>query len=97
MFKDGKLSKFQVQTHLISLCLTDQAMLRVVELMDSDIPLKQLAEKTNKLLRRKGEVGQLAKKAINELEMIVKNVQALGVTVSFSLPNTNSAWFYFYG
>lgn len=57
-------------------------MLHVVSLMDSEMTLKNATAHLRGLLKRKGEVGILAKLGLNDLETIIQNTENLGVKVS---------------
>ncbi|XP_077285683.1 eukaryotic translation initiation factor 2 alpha kinase Gcn2 isoform X2 [Arctopsyche grandis] len=77
--RDGKLSKFQVQTHLISLCLSDQAMVIFFSLMETECPIEKLSHILKPLLKKRGEVNVLARAGVKDLETIVHNAEILGV------------------
>ncbi|XP_049955903.1 eIF-2-alpha kinase GCN2 [Schistocerca serialis cubense] len=77
--KDEKYSRFQLQTRLISLCLTDQAIDSLFAFIESECSIEKLAVNFRSITRRKGEAATLAKQAIRELEMIVSHTEALGV------------------
>ncbi|XP_063976876.1 eIF-2-alpha kinase GCN2 isoform X2 [Diachasmimorpha longicaudata] len=78
--RDGKFTKFQVQTHLISLCLTDQAMSTLSNLFDIESPVTKITSVLRTITKRKGtDAAILAKEGLREIEAVVSNVEALGV------------------
>ncbi|XP_012285402.1 eIF-2-alpha kinase GCN2 [Orussus abietinus] len=77
--RDGKFSKFQVQTHLISLCLTDQAMEALFNLFDTESSIEKIASVLRTITRRKGDAAALARDALREMEVVIANAEALGV------------------
>ncbi|KAJ4436658.1 hypothetical protein ANN_16789 [Periplaneta americana] len=77
--RDEKYSKFQVQTHLISLCLTDHAMVTLFSLIETESPISKVASAFRVITKRKGEAASLAKQGFHELETIISNTEALGV------------------
>lgn len=79
--RDGKLTKFQVQTHLISLCLTDQAMETLFNLLETESSVAKITNVLRKITKRKGEAARLAKEGINDIETVTSNVESLGVKV----------------
>lgn len=79
--QDEKYSKFQVQTHLISLCLKDQAMVTLFNLIEIESPISKVASTFRVITKRKGEAASLAKQGFHELETIIVNTEALGVKV----------------
>lgn len=81
-FQDGKLSTFQVRTHLISLCLSDQAIMTFFNLMETECNIEKLSVVLKPLIRKKGDVSALVKAGIKDLEIIVHNAEILGVKVS---------------
>ncbi|XP_015584813.1 eIF-2-alpha kinase GCN2 [Cephus cinctus] len=77
--RDGKFSKFQVQTHLISLCLTDQAMETLFNLFETESSVAKIASVLRTITRRKGDAAALAKEGLREMEIVIANAEALGV------------------
>ncbi|XP_053597079.1 eIF-2-alpha kinase GCN2 [Microplitis demolitor] len=77
--RDGKCSKLQVQTHFISLCLTDQAMETLLNLFDTENNVSKIASILKTITKRKGDAAVLAKNAIREIETVTAHVKALGV------------------
>ncbi|XP_066996679.1 eIF-2-alpha kinase GCN2 [Anabrus simplex] len=77
--RDEKYSKFQIQTHLISLCLTDQAIDTLFSLIKAENPISKAVSAFRAITRRKGEAAVLAKEGLHDLEIIVANTEALGV------------------
>ncbi|XP_023718266.1 eIF-2-alpha kinase GCN2 isoform X3 [Cryptotermes secundus] len=77
--KDEKYSKFQVQTHLISLCLKDHVMVTLFSLIGTENPISKVASAFRIITKRKGEAASLAKQGLHELETIISNTEALGV------------------
>lgn len=80
--RDGKFSKFQVQTHLISLCLTDQAMETLFNLFETESSVAKIASVLRTITRRKGDAAALAKEGLRAMEIVIANAEALGVKVS---------------
>ncbi|GLV39622.1 Gcn2 [Carabus blaptoides fortunei] len=77
--RDGKVTKFQIKTHLISLCLTDNAMVTLFSLIETESPINKASNTLRMITKRKGEAGQLAKLGLDELTKIIQNTEALGV------------------
>lgn len=76
-----KSSNFQMQTHLISPCLTEQAMATLFSLTEMESPISRVASALRVITNRKGEAASLAKQGLHELETIITNTEALGVKV----------------
>lgn len=77
--RDGKLTKFQVQTHLISLCLTDQAMETLFNLLETENSVAKITSVLKTITRRKGDAAGLAKEGLKDIETVISNVESLGV------------------
>lgn len=83
--RDGKCSKLQVQTHFISLCLTDQAMETLLNLFDTENNVSKIASILRSITKRKSDAAVLAKSALKEIETVTTHVKALGVQVNLFL------------
>lgn len=79
--RDGKISKFQLQTHLISLCLTDQAMDTLFNLLETESSVAKISSILKTITRRKGNAAVLAKEGLRELEIVIANAETLGIKV----------------
>ena len=79
--RDGKISKFQVQTHLISLCLTDQAMETLFNLFETESSVDKIAGVLKTITKRKGDAAALAREGLKEVETVIASAEALGVKV----------------
>ncbi|XP_076173712.1 eukaryotic translation initiation factor 2 alpha kinase Gcn2 isoform X2 [Ptiloglossa arizonensis] len=77
--RDGKFSRFQTQTHLISLCLTDQAMETLFNLFDTENSIAKIQSVLKTITRRKGDAAVLAKEGLKEIEIVMENIETLGV------------------
>ncbi|XP_026672144.1 uncharacterized protein LOC108628228 [Ceratina calcarata] len=77
--RDGKFTKFQVQTHLISLCLTDQAMETLFNLFETESSIAKIRSVLKTITRRKGDAAALAREGLKEIETVTENIEALGV------------------
>lgn len=77
--RDGKFSRFQVQTHFISLCLTDQAMETLFNLFETESSVAKISSVLKTITKRKGEAAALAKDGLREIEIVISNIEALGV------------------
>ncbi|KAL6267393.1 hypothetical protein P5V15_000468 [Pogonomyrmex californicus] len=77
--RDGKLTKFQVQTHLISLCLTDQAMETLFNLLETESSVAKITSVLRTITRRKGDAAGLAKEGLKDIETVISNVESFGV------------------
>ncbi|KAI4502781.1 hypothetical protein M0802_001825 [Mischocyttarus mexicanus] len=77
--RDGKFSKFQVQTHLISLCLTDQAMETLFNLFETESSVAKITGILKTITKRKSDAAGLAKEALHDIEVVIANIEALGV------------------
>lgn len=89
--RDGKFSKFQVQTHLISLCLTDQAMETLFNLLETESSVAKISSVLKTITKRKGDAANLAKEGLKDIETVISNIESLGVKVI----NNNHAYLYF--
>lgn len=70
-----------MQTHLVSPCLTDQAMATLFSFIELESPISKVASTLRVITKRKGEAASLAKQGLHELETIITNTEALGVKV----------------
>ncbi|KAG7210245.1 hypothetical protein KM043_011793 [Ampulex compressa] len=77
--RNGKFSKFQVQTHLISLCLTDQAMETLFNLFETESSVAKISSILKTITKRKGDAAGLAKEGLRDIEIVISNIEALGV------------------
>lgn len=82
--RDGRLSKFQVQTHLISLCLTDQAMDIIFNLFETENSVSKITSILKTITKRKGEASALAREGLRDLEAVEAHLVNFGVKVSVS-------------
>lgn len=81
--RDGKFSRFQLQTHLISLCLTDQAMETLFNLLETESSVAKIASVLKTITRRKGDAAGLAKEGLKEIETVISNVESFGIKVMY--------------
>lgn len=81
--RDGKLTKFQVQTHLISLCLTDQAMETLFNLLETESTVTKITSVLRTITKRKGDAAGLAKDGLRDIETVISYVESLGVKVIY--------------
>ena len=79
--RDGKFSRFQVQTRLISLCLTDQAMDTLFNLFETESSVAKIASILKTITKRKGDAAALAKEGLKAIDTVIANTEALGVKV----------------
>lgn len=77
--RDGEISKFQLRTHLTSLCLTDQAVETLFNLLETECSITKIASALTNITRRKGNEAILAKESLKELEIVIANAEALGM------------------
>ncbi|XP_068966649.1 eIF-2-alpha kinase GCN2 isoform X3 [Bombus flavifrons] len=77
--RDGKFTKFQIQTHLISLCLTDQAMETLFNLFETESSVAKIHSVLKTITRRKGDAAALAREGLKEIEIVMENIETLGV------------------
>ncbi|XP_053995290.1 eIF-2-alpha kinase GCN2 isoform X3 [Hylaeus anthracinus] len=77
--RDGKFSRFQIQTHLISLCLTDQAMETLFNLFETESSIAKIQSVLKTITKRKGDAAVLAKEGLKEIEIVMENIETLGV------------------
>ncbi|XP_076234696.1 eukaryotic translation initiation factor 2 alpha kinase Gcn2 [Calliopsis andreniformis] len=77
--RDGKFSRFQVQTHLISLCLTDQAMETLFNLFETESTVAKIHSVLKTITKRKGDSATLAKEGLKEIEVVMENIEAFGI------------------
>lgn len=79
--RDGKFSRFQVQTHLISLCLTDQAMETLFNLFEIENSVAKITSVLKTITKRKGDSAALAKEGLKEIDEVMAHIEAFGVKV----------------
>ncbi|XP_015183399.1 PREDICTED: eukaryotic translation initiation factor 2-alpha kinase 4 isoform X2 [Polistes dominula] len=77
--RDGKFTKFQVQTHFITLCLTDQAIETIFNLFETESSFSKISSILKTIAKRKGDAAPLAKEALHDIEEVIANIEALGV------------------
>ncbi|XP_076664602.1 eukaryotic translation initiation factor 2 alpha kinase Gcn2 isoform X4 [Andrena cerasifolii] len=77
--RDRKFSRFQIQTHLISLCLTDQAMETLFNLFETESSIPKIHSVLKTITKRKGDAATLAKEGLKDIETVMENVEAFGV------------------
>lgn len=82
--RDGKFSKFQVQTHLTSLCLTDQAMDILFSLFDTECHTEKITNVLRTITKRKGDASSIAKESLACIEEVITLAEELGVKVIVS-------------
>ncbi|XP_051161013.1 eIF-2-alpha kinase GCN2 [Leptopilina boulardi] len=75
----GKISRFQVKTHFISLCLTDQAMEMLFQIFETETTVDKIAIVLKNIMRRKGDAAILARDGLSEIETLIENIETLGV------------------
>ena len=79
--QDSKYSNFQLQTHLVSLCLTDQAVDTLFNLFYPQNSVEKITSVLRTITKRKGDAGVLAKEGLKEIDTVSANAKALGVKV----------------
>ncbi|XP_031826312.2 eukaryotic translation initiation factor 2 alpha kinase Gcn2 isoform X1 [Nomia melanderi] len=77
--RDGKFSRFQIQTHLISLCLTDQAMETLFNLFETESSIAKIHSVLKTITKRKGDAATLAKEGLKEIETVMEYIELLGI------------------
>ncbi|XP_076299172.1 eukaryotic translation initiation factor 2 alpha kinase Gcn2 isoform X2 [Lasioglossum baleicum] len=77
--RDGKFSRFQIQTHLISLCLTDQAMETLFNLFETESSIAKIHSVLKTITKRKGDAAALAKEGLKEIETVMEHIESLGI------------------
>lgn len=83
--REENLSRLQVRTRLISLCLTDQAMEVLFSLFDTESTVQKISGILKTITKRKGDAAAFAKKGLTEIETVIEQAQALGVKVNIFL------------
>lgn len=79
---DGKFSRVQLHTHLFSLCLKDQAMETLYNLLEIENSVPKINSVLKTISRRKGDIGELAKEGLQEIKTVTETIDALGITVN---------------
>ncbi|XP_023245579.1 eIF-2-alpha kinase GCN2 [Copidosoma floridanum] len=74
-----KLKPLQIETHLTSLCLTEQAMSMLFKLFDTEFSISALPDDLKFITRRKGEIAALAKQGLKDIETVISFAESLGV------------------
>lgn len=77
--RTGKISRFQVKTHFISLCLTDQAMETLFQIFETESTVDKISGILKNITKRKGDAANLAREGLGEIETVIENVETLGV------------------
>lgn len=77
--RSGRVSKFQVQTHLISLCLTDQAMAMLFNLFEIESSASKIQSVLKSITKRKSEAAGLVKDGLCDIDIVIENVERFGV------------------
>ncbi|XP_043791915.1 eIF-2-alpha kinase GCN2 isoform X2 [Apis laboriosa] len=77
--RDGKFTRFQIQTHLISLCLTDQAMETLFNLFETESSVAKIHSVLKTITRRKGDAAAFAREGLKEIEIVMENIETLGI------------------
>ncbi|KAK9685767.1 hypothetical protein QE152_g37698 [Popillia japonica] len=81
--REGKVTKFQIRTHLISLGLSDSTILMLFNLLESESPINKISSQLQMITKKKStEASTLAKQALQELKLIIQNVESFEVDVS---------------
>ncbi|KAF4527599.1 hypothetical protein B566_EDAN015153 [Ephemera danica] len=76
--RDSALSRTQVQTRLLSLCLPRHTLDSLAPLLQTELPLAQ-ASPLKALARGRGPAAALAKEGLRHLEAVAHAAEALGV------------------
>lgn len=80
--QEGKVTKFQVKTHFISLGLSDNSISTLFHLMELESTWPKIISILQGITKKKsGEASSLAKQGLQELKLIIQNAESLGVTV----------------
>ena len=79
--RNGKISQFQVQTHLISLCLSDQAVDTLFKLLETESSIDEIAGVLKTITKGKGDAAALAREGLKEVQTVKSHAEALGVKV----------------
>ncbi|CAL7948676.1 unnamed protein product [Xylocopa violacea] len=80
--RDGKVTKFQLQTHLISLCLTDQAMETLFNLLETESSVAKIHSVLKTITKnktKKSDAAALAREGLRKIEIVMENIETLGV------------------
>lgn len=75
------MTKFQIRTHLISLGLSDNTILMLFNLLESESPINKIASQLQAITKKKSEASTLAKQALQELKLIIQNIESFEVDV----------------
>ncbi|KAJ8876225.1 hypothetical protein PR048_024135 [Dryococelus australis] len=88
LFQEDRLSEFRAQLHANGMSLSDQSIATLFGLIDTEGSLSDVSAAFKIVTKRRGEAASLAKQAFHELEAVISQAEALGVTVSscFHLP-----------
>ena len=74
---DGKYSKSQLQTHLISLCLRDQAVDILYKYLQVESSVSTMTDTLETLYKQKG----ICSKGLEEIQFVITRSKDLGVQV----------------
>lgn len=73
------MSKIDLKIYLISLGLSDNAIDTLISMLELESPINKITSPLQIITRKKSETSQLAKTALNELKLIVRNSELFGV------------------
>ncbi|XP_076353947.1 eukaryotic translation initiation factor 2 alpha kinase Gcn2 isoform X2 [Tachypleus tridentatus] len=82
---NANMTKFQIQSQLINLSLSDQTVASLYQFIEIETSLQKLHSVLQPIIKKKGQVAFLAKQALHELEVIVSHLIALGVNSKINI------------
>ena len=74
-------TKSQIQTHLVSLCLPDQFISMLFNLMEIEGPLAKASNIFKGILKKKSAAASKVKEALHELETLIGHLESFGPKV----------------
>ncbi|XP_022239338.1 eIF-2-alpha kinase GCN2-like [Limulus polyphemus] len=83
--KNANMTKFQIQSQLINLSLSDQTVASLYQFIEIETSLQKLHSVLQPIIKKKGQVASLAKQALHELDVIVSHLMALGVNSKINI------------
>ncbi|XP_050510024.1 eIF-2-alpha kinase GCN2 isoform X1 [Diabrotica virgifera virgifera] len=78
--KEGKIPKYQLQNHFVTLGLSDNTINLLTNFFNTDCEISKAANHFQSITKkRSGEASQLARQALQELKVISQNAETYGV------------------
>uniref|UniRef100_T1IQL0 non-specific serine/threonine protein kinase n=1 Tax=Strigamia maritima TaxID=126957 RepID=T1IQL0_STRMM len=77
--KAEKCSKFQIQTKLMNLCLSDQSITMLYNFIEVEGNLSKMNSLFQSVTKKRGLAASFAKQGLYDLDLIIKHAEVLGI------------------